>query len=74
MKKHISLAVVILMAPLANADVMNLNNFMPNRLTDARPTPNGKINLLGTVRHENDKLNQTLVRPNIRYGLPHDEI
>lgn len=52
----------------AQADVMNLNEFMPTRMEDASVTPMGKLNLQGSGHYENSS-DSTLFRPTIRYGL-----
>lgn len=50
------------------ADVMNLNEFMPTRMEDASVTELKKIDLQASARYE-DASEYVIFRPNVRYGL-----
>lgn len=52
----------------AQANVMDLNEFMPTRMEDATVTQTGKIDLQASGNYD-DSSESTLIRPNLRYGL-----
>lgn len=52
----------------AQADVMNLNEFMPTRMEDASVTDLNKLDVQGSL-HYDDNWESTLLRTNLRYGV-----